>query len=437
MPTIQNIIAREILDGRGQPTVETSVWLDNGIYATSSTPSGTSVGKYEALELRDNEQRMYGKGVTKAVKNVNDLICPTLIGKDPTQQEEIDKQLIEIDGTDRKSKLGSNAIMAVSQVVAKAAAFSTGVPLYYYIWQKYKLNPILSIPTCIYSMIDGGSHGATNLDFQEFHIIPASHLEFTQSIEMASMLFQKLEEVLISKGAIHSVGLDGGYAPNLYNNTDAFEILIETIKNSPYTYIQDLFFGVDVAASEFYNAGKYSLKDKSQPYSSNELIEYYKNMRKLYHVFAIEDPFHEDDWRSWKELTSELGDTSTIIGDNLLVGNKERTQKAIQDRACNAILVKPNQMATITETVDVIRLARTAEWQVIVSHRSGETNDDFIADFAVGVGANYTKFGPPNRGERIAKYNRLMQIHQELTAMEKAEKAAKQHPTESTPATTT
>jgi len=317
MPTIQNIFAREILDGRGQPTVECSIWLDNGVYAISSAPSGTSVGKYEALDLHDQDQRMLGMGVTKAVNNINTVIAPALKGKDPTDQEGIDAALVALDGTEKRTKLGGNAMIAVSQVVMKAAALAGGVPLYYYIWQKYQLASSLFIPTCIYTMINGGSHGATNLDFQEFQIVPASHLDFIQSLEMATLLFQKLEEVLIAKGAIHSVGLDGGYAPNLYNNTDAFEILIETIKNSPYTYIQDLFFGVDVAASEFFNAGKYSLKDKSQPYSPRDLIEYYKNMRKLYHVFAIEDPFQEDDWQSWKDITLELGETSTIIGDNL------------------------------------------------------------------------------------------------------------------------
>jgi enolase len=421
MATIQTLFAREILDGRGQPTVECAIWLDNGVYAVSSAPSGTSVGKYEALDLRDKDQRMEGLGVQKAVNNVNTIIAPAIQGKDPTQQEEIDKLMVELDGTEKHTKLGGNAMIAVSQVVMKAAAIASGVPLYYYMWQKYQMVPTLAIPTCIYSLIDGGSHGATNLDFQEFHIVPASHLDFLQSLEMATMLFRKLEAVLISKGAIHSVGLDGGYAPNLYNNTDAFEILIETIKNSPYTYIQDLFFGVDVAAGEFFNAGKYSLKDKSQPYSPTELIEYYKNMRKLYHVFAIEDPFQEDDWQSWKELTSELGETSTIIGDNLLVGNKERTEKAIKEKACNAILIKPNQVGTLTETIEVIKVAQAADWQVVVSHRSGETNDDFIADFSVGVGANYVKFGPPNRGERISKYNRFLQVHTEILGMQQAQ----------------
>lgn len=426
MPKIQNLSAREILDGRGQPTIECSIWLDNGVYAVTSVPSGTSVGKYEALDLRDKEQRMRGLGVLKAINNIQTIIAPAIIGLDPTDQQLVDQTIIALDDTPTRTKLGGNAIIAVSQAVLKAAAISLGLPVYFYIWQKYQLTDTLNIPTCIYSMIDGGTHGATNLDFQEFHIVPASHLDFLQSLEMATLLFAKLEEVLISKGAIHSVGMDGGYAPNLYNNTDAFEIMIETIKNSPYTYIQDLFFGVDIAASEFYNGGKYSLKDKTQPFSSKELIEYYKNMRKLYHVFAIEDPFHEDDWASWKELTAELGDTSTIIGDNLLVGNKERTERAIAEKACNSILIKLNQVGTITETIDVIKTAQAAQWLIMVSHRSGETNDDFVADFAVGIGAQYVKFGPPNRGERIAKYNRFLQIYQELLVMEQQMKQQQQ-----------
>ncbi len=415
MAVIQNLYAREILDARGQPTIEASIWLDNGGYAVSSAPSGTSVGKYEALELRDQESsRMLGKGVLKAVENINTIIAPALIGKDPVEQTDIDQTLVNLDGTPNKVKLGANATIAVSQAVMKAAAYASGLPIYQYIQQKYQLTSTLSIPTCIFNMIDGGSHGATNLDFQEFQIIPASNMEYPASLEMASTLFQKLADTLISKGAIHSVGINGGYAPNLYNNTDAFEILIETIKNSTYTFIQDCFFGVDISATDFYEAGKYHLKDKSQPYSNKELLEYYKNMRKLYHVYSIEDGFQEDDWQSWKDITTELGETSTIIGDNLLAGNKERTQKAITEKACNAILIKPNQVGTISEIIEVIQLAQAAQWQVILSHRSGETNDDFIADFAVGIGATSTKFGPPNRGERIAKYNRLLQIYQEI-----------------------
>ncbi len=416
MPIIQSIAAREILDCRGLPTVECSVWLDNGIYTVSSVPSGTSVGKYEALELRDGKNpRMLGMGVLTAVNHINTIIAPAVIGKDPTHQTEIDQILVNLDGTENKTKLGANALIAVSQAVMKAGAFSVGMPLFYYIQQKYQLTDTLSIPTCIFNMIDGGVAGSTNLDFQEFQIVPASNMDFVSSLEMATTIFQKLMVTLVAKGAVHSVGLNGGYAPNLYNNTDAFEILIEAIKTTQYTFIQDLFFGVDIAASEFYQAGKYDLKDKSQPYSPKELIEYYKNMRKLYHVFSIEDPFQDDDWESWQELTSELGETSTIIGDNLLAGNKIRTEKAIKEKVCNAILVKPNQVGTISEVIEVIQIARAAQWQVILSHRSGETNDDFIADFAVGVGANYAKFGPPNRGERISKYNRLLQIQAEIT----------------------
>ncbi len=418
MASIQSIFAREILDSRGLPTIECSVWLDNGVYAVSSAPSGTSKGKYEALELRDTQSsRMGGYGVLQAIKNVNELIAPQLIGKDPTKQTDIDQILVQLDGTPNKTKLGGNALIAVSQAVLKAGAYSVNMPVYYYLQQKYQLTESLAIPTCVYNLIDGGSHGATNLDFQEFHIVPVSHMDYLSSLEMAVVIRQKLEETLIAKGAIHSVGLDGGFAPNLYNNTDAFEIMIEAIKNSPYTFIQDLFFGVDISASDFYQAGKYSLKDKSQPYTPKELFEYYKNMRKLYHVFSIEDPFQEDDWDSWKSITAELGETSTIVGDNLLAGNKDRLEKAVSMKACNSILVKPNQLGTITETIEVIKIAKEAGWQISVSHRSGETNDDFIADFAVGVGANYAKFGPPNRGERIAKFNRLAQIYQDIKQM--------------------
>src|SRR5260221_580051 len=309
-------------------------------------------------------------------------------------------------------------MIAVSQAVLKVGAASAGLPLYYYIQQKYQLTSYFSIPTCIFNMIDGGKHGATNLDFQEFQIVPASYMDYITALEMAVTIFQKLGQTLEEKGAVHSVGLDGGYAPNLYNNTDTFEILIETIKNSPYTFIQDLFFGVDMAAAEFFQAGKYTLKDKSQPYSSQELLEYYKNMRKLYHVFSIEDPFEDDDWDSWKALTAEIGDTSTIIGDALIAGNRTRLEKAIAEKACNAVLIKPNESGTVSETIELIKLTQAANWQVIISHRSGETNDDFIADFAVGVGANYVKFGSPNRGERVAKYNRLSHIYNEIAQMQ-------------------
>lgn len=426
MPTIQAVLAREILDSRGMPTIECSLWLDSGVSVTSSVPSGTSKGKYEALEVRDNDpHRFYGKGVLTAVNNINQVIAPNLIGQDPTNQDGVDQVLISLDGTENKSNLGGNATLAVSQAVLKAGAAATNLSLYSYIQQKYLLTPEPTIPTSIYGLISGGVHGADNLDIQEFQLIPASHLDFPTSITMAATLFKKLEEVLMSKGAIHSVGLSGGFAPNLYNNTDAFEILIETIKVSQYTFAQDVFFGVDMSASSFFEAGKYSLKDQSQPYSPTDLIEYYKVLRQKYHVFYIEDPFEEDDWKTWSKFTQELGETTTVAGDALLVTNRTKVEEAIEKHACNAVIIKPNQVGTITETLQVVKMARDAGWQIICSHRSGETNDDLIADFAVGIGADYVRFGPPNRGERVAKFNRLLSIHTEL---EQARQSAQNQP---------
>ncbi len=415
MATIAGVYAREILDSRGIPTIECALWLDTGAVVATSVPTGTSVGKYEALELRDNDpNRMLGKGVQTAVNNINTILGPQLIGKDPTNQTELDQLMVDLDGTENKSKLGANAILAVSQAIMKAGALSINVPLYYYIEQKYQLTQELRIPNCLYSVINGGEHGAGNLDIQEFQIIPASHIVFKESLEMAVTLFQKIEEILILKGAIHSTGVGGGFTPNLYSNTDVFEILIETIKTSQYTFAQDLFFGVDVSAQSLYEGGKYTLKDKAQPYSSDDLFDLYKQIRDMYHVFYIEDPYQEDDIASWQKLTKELGETTKIVGDSFLATNRIKTQKAIANQSCNTILIKPNQTGTISETIEVIKMAKEAGWQVVMSHRSGETNDDFIADFAVGVGADYTKFGPPNRGERISKYNRLLQIDFEI-----------------------
>ncbi|HEX7018063.1 MAG TPA: phosphopyruvate hydratase [Patescibacteria group bacterium] len=425
MATIKTVYAREILDSRGLPTVECSIWLDTGHMVTSAAAAGTSKGKYEALELRDKDaNHMAGQGVLQAVQNVNQVIGPQLIGQDPTQQTKLDQILINLDGTPNKQKLGANAIIAVSQAVLKAGAASVNMPLYYYVQQKYQLVPTLNIPSAIYTMINGGEHGADNLDIQEFEIIPASHVDFVTSLNMAVTLYHKLEEVLITKGAIHSVGLVGGFTPNLFNNTDAFEILVETIKATPYTYAQDLFFGCDISADSIKEGSKYRLKDKSQPYTSQELHNYYKTLRNSYHVFYLEDPFDADDWDSWKKLTQELGPTSIIVGDSLLATNLERVDKAIKEAACNAVLVKPNQIGTISETIQVVQKAREAGWNVIISHRSGETADDFIADFGVGIGANYMKFGPPQRGERITKYNRLLQIAAELSQMEQPAPAA-------------
>lgn len=415
MATIQGLFAREILDSRGMPTVECTLWLDTGTVVVASVPSGTSKGKYEAQEVRDAQpDRMLGQGVLNAVTNLNTIVSPLLIGRDPREQAAIDQLLINTDGTERKSKLGANTILAASLAVAKAGAALQGVPLYQYFFQLSGLSDTLSIPTCIYTLINGGQHGADNLDIQEFQIIPASFMDFPTSLNMGITLYHQLEDVLVSKGAIHSVGLVGGFTPNLYNNTDAFELLVETTKASPYTFAQDLFFGVDMAASSLFRDGKYHLKDKPQPYSSKDLFDYYAMLRNVYQVFSIEDPFHEDDWKSWQQLTTDLGPTTSIVADSFLATNPKRVEKAVQEKACNSISVKPNEVGTITETFMVVKMAKDAGWQVVMSHRSGETNDDAIADLAVGVGADYCKFGPPHRGERVAKYNRLLQINQEL-----------------------
>lgn len=418
MSQIAGVFAREILDSRGFPTVECTLWLDTGVVVVTSVPTGTSIGKYEAIELRDNDpSRMLGRGVLQAVNNVNTIIAPKLIGFDPTSQEEIDKIMIDLDGTENKSHLGSNAILAVSQSVLKAAAQSLNQPLYYYVAQKYQLTSKLAMPSCIYTMLNGGEHGADNLDIQEFQVIPATHISYRNSLDMAVTIYNKIEEILILKGATHSTGIVGGFTPNLYSNSDVFEILIETIKATPYTFAQDLFFGIDAAAEQLFENGKYRLKDKAQPYSSGELLEYYKKIRNMYHVFYLEDPFQEDDFSSWRKITEDLGETSKIAGDNFLATNKAKMQQAIKDQTCNTALLKPNQIGTVTETVEVTKIARDAGFDITISHRSGETNDDFIADFAIGIGAEYTKFGPPNRGERLAKYNRMLQIADQLEQM--------------------
>jgi enolase len=415
MSVINGIYAREILDSRGLPTIECSLWLDTGHVAISSVPTGLEAGKYSAVSLIDNDQeQMTGQGVKEAVENVNNIIAKELIGKSPLKQTEADQILINLDGTPNKAKLGGNAILAVSQAVLKAGAMSLDMPLYYYLQQKYKLTDSFDIPTCIYSMFNGGIYGTGNLDLKDFAVIPASHVKYDRSLNMAVTFFHKLESVLTSKEAVRCVGKVGGYAPNLYANTDAFEILIETTKTTPFTFAQDIFFGIDVSASHLHSDGKYLLRDRTAPYTAAELIKYYQTLRTIHQVTLIEDPFQEDDWESWQELTKELGDTTNVVGNILLTANKQRLQKAIDKKACNAVAVKPIQVGTISETIDFIKTAQEAGLKVMISQRSGETNDDLLADLAVGVGANFVKFGAPNRGERVAKYNRLSEIYQQL-----------------------
>ncbi len=415
MSLIQNIQAREILDSRGFPTIETIMILDNGIVVSSGVPSGTSTGKHEAMELRDGDQTRYlGKGVLKAVKNVNDIIAPAIKGQDPTSQTHIDQILVNLDGTPNKSVLGANALLSVSQAAAKAGAATVGLPLYEYFHQKYQLIEFLHMPTPIFNLINGGAHGAGNLDFQEFQVIPASNKQFQKALQMGTEIFMTLEQVLISKGAVHSTGIEGGFAPNLYTNADAFQLFFETMTRTPYVMAQDVFLGLDAASNFFHHDGKYKIRDRNEAFSVDEMIQYYKEIHDQYHVFSIEDGLAEDDWDGWKKMTQELQSTIMLIGDDLITTNKERVLRAIQEKACTAALIKPNQIGTVSETVEVVKIAKDAGWQIVFSHRSGETTDDFIADMAVGLGGDYAKFGAPDRGERVAKYNRFLKIEQEL-----------------------
>ena len=420
MAKISKIWSREIIDSRSFPTVESYCQTDNGFISVSSSPSGTSTGTFEAMELRDNDpNRFYGKGVLKAVNNVNSVIGPALKGMDISDQFAIDKKLIALDGTKNKSKLGSNAILSVSMACTKSAAMAQNLPLYKYINQLSKasgMNNLIKIPTPLFNMINGGLHGAGNLDFQEFHVIPATSKKFYVGLRLGVEVYQKIGENLKRRGAIHSVGHEGGYAPNLFTNADALEILVESIKDSSYQLGLDLFLGLDVAASTFYKNGSYTIRDKSSPLKDVDLLEYYKNINSMYHLALIEDMFQEEAWDSWKKIYQEFQGQVLIVGDDLLATNPERVEKAIKEKACDSILVKPNQIGTVSETLNVIKLSRSANWKIIVSHRSGETNDWFIADFSVGIGSDFVKFGAPARGERVSKYNRLLSIESELSS---------------------
>jgi len=418
MSKIQKVWSRQILDSRGIPTVETACQLDTGHVAVASVPAGTSTGSYEALELRDGDPNKYfGKGVENAVKNVNETLGPGVWGLDVNNQEALDNRLIELDGTKNKSKYGANSLLSISIVAAKASAVAQKLPLYRWVntlAKRVGINADMHIPTPIFNMINGGLHGAGNLDFQEFHVIPASSKNFKESLREGAEIYMALGKDLARRGAIHSVGNEGGYAPNLFTNADALEVLYDSIKSTNYQMGRDVFLGLDVAASVFYKNGEYVIRDKSAPLKDEALLDYYKYINNQYHLAIIEDPFHEDAWESWKKLYDTTQGQITIVGDDLLATNPERVQKAIEEKACNGILVKPNQVGTITETLKVIKTTRDANWKVITSHRSGETNDWFIADFAVGLGSDYVKFGAPSRGERVAKYNRLLSIEVEL-----------------------
>lgn len=417
MSTIKTVYAREILDSRGNPTLETSVWTDDGFGAVASIPSGASTGKYEAKEMRDGDQERFGGlGVLKAVANVNQVISKAIVGLDPQKQNDVDQVLINIDNTADKSRLGANAMLSVSQAVFELGAACNNLQSFEYASAKYGLiKPTATrMPTPIFNLINGGRHGAGNLQFQEFHCIPSSRKLFSESLEMGSELYHLLKKILIEKKAIHSVGDEGGFAPNLFSNTDAIELLVETIESSRFKMNDDVYLGLDIAASSLFVNGKIAITDNKEPMTGEQFGSWLNDLYHKYNLLSIEDPFSEDDWASWQNFQGIMGKQIMLVGDDLLVTKKSRLKQAIDNSACNAVIIKPNQVGTISETIQTIKLAKENNFLVVVSHRSGDTEEDFLADLAVGVGADFVKFGAPGRGERVTKYNRLLYIQEYL-----------------------
>ena len=405
MSRIKNVYAREILDSRGNPTVEVEVTLESGIKGVASVPSGASTGKNEAIELRDNDKNRYhGKGVLKAVNNVNEIIAPLLIGKDSLNQREIDNIMLKKDGTNNKSRLGANAILGVSLANLKAAAMYSGKELYEYLGNDY------SMPRCMMNILNGGVHANNGLDFQEFMIVPSKN-KYNENLRMGSEIFNALKSVLRDKNLLCGVGDEGGFAPNITTTNEALELISEAIEKSGYILGKDVYIALDVAASEFYNVGVYKLEGKN--YTSDELVNYYLNLVNKYHIISIEDGMAEDDFEGWKILTEKLSNIQ-LVGDDLFVTNKSLLKKGIDMGIANAILIKLNQIGTVSETIDTINLAKDNGYKTIISHRSGETEDNYIADFAVGLNLGQIKTGSLSRGERTSKYNRLLRIEEKI-----------------------
>lgn len=419
MAAIKKIYAYEIIDSRGNPTIEGKLILDTGQEVITSIPSGTSIGKHEAVELRDQTQtRFDGKGVTQAIAYINDLLGPKLVGTSPLKQKEIDEWLIKADATKNKSRLGANTCLTISQLMIKAGAVVSGMSTFRYINDYFgKLyNDIIEInriPTPIFDVINGGKHANDGLDFQEFQYIPSSSFSFAKAYEMGVELFYELRRVLEYRNASISVGEEGGFTPNFSTNFDAIEVIIEAIGKKKLQLGVDIFLGLDIAASHFYKDETYMIKDKPKPLKTDEYLVYLKELIKKYTFLVLEDPLQEDDWNSWHKFDELIAKEIYLVGDDLISANKERLLKAIKDKSCSTVLVKPTQIGTISETLEIIDIARKNNFNYIISHRSGETNDTLIADLAVAVQADFVKFGGPSRGERVAKYNRLWQIERE------------------------
>ncbi len=407
---IEDVVARQILDSRGNPTVEVDVTLSCGVVGRAAVPSGASTGIFEALELRDGDKSKYlGKGVLKAVENVNKIIAPELIGKDASNQQEIDEFMLELDGTENKSKLGANAILGVSLAVAKAASMAFEMPLYRYLGG---INAV-TLPVPMMNIINGGAHADNNVDFQEFMIAPVGASCFQEAIRMGAEVFHNLKSVLSSRGMVTSVGDEGGFAPNLGSNEEALKVIVEAIEKAGYT-TEQVKICLDVASSEFYENGTYNLEGEGKVLSRSEMVDFLENWVNNYPIISIEDGMAEEDWEGWKMLTDRIGDRCQLVGDDLFVTNTKRLAKGIETETANSILIKVNQIGSLTETLQAISMAHEAGYTAISSHRSGETEDTFIADLAVATNCGQIKTGSASRSDRIAKYNQLIRIEQQL-----------------------
>lgn len=414
MSTIIDIYAREVLDSRANPTIEVEVYTEDGGFGRALVPSGASTGAFEAVELRDGDKdRFLGKGVEIAVGNVNDIIAAEIIGMEVFNQVEIDKYLIELDGTDNKGKFGANALLGVSMAVARAAADEMGMPLYQYIGG---INAKV-LPVPMMNILNGGEHADNNVDIQEFMVMPVGAKTFKEALRMGAEIFHNLKAVLQEKGLNTSVGDEGGFAPDLSSNEEALSTIVSAIEKAGYKPGEEIMLALDVAATEMYDkeSGIYNLAGEGKEFSSDELIDFYEDMVNKYPIISIEDGLDEDDWDGWKKLTDRLGEKIQIVGDDLFVTNTERLKKGIDLEIANSILVKLNQIGTITETIDAIELAKVNGYTAVISHRSGETEDTTIADLAVALNAGQIKTGAPSRTDRVAKYNQLLRIEDELS----------------------
>ena len=408
---ILNIFAREVLDSRGNPTVEVDVHLKNGTLGRAIVPSGASTGEHEAVELRDgNMSRYLGKGVQTALLNINTTIANSLKGFNVNEQKTIDQTMIELDGTSNKSRLGANAILGVSMAVARAAANDKNILLYEYLGGE----EAKTLPIPMMNILNGGSHADNNVDIQEFMIFPIGAESFSSALQIGTETFHQLKSVLKEKGLNTNVGDEGGFAPNLRSNTEAIDVILQAIDKTPYKIGKELFLALDVASSEFYKNGKYYLGSENKQYSSEEMVDFLKSLVEQYPIISIEDGLDQNDWSGWSALTKAIGNKCQIVGDDLTVTNIKRLQRAVDENAMNAILIKLNQIGSVTETIEAVKLAKANNYAAIISHRSGETEDVIIADFAVAMGMGQIKTGSLSRTDRIAKYNQLLRIEEAL-----------------------